>query len=518
MVNGNVPAHKPIEVTLLSDRKADLEVLFWRKNLVAAPKRCSHTVPRPPTRAHDPAYPNQIIAPNLSYITLTSKYSRPDPVGDPVFAEVLVSAHDDGEGCVWYTRDRIKLPFRLPLRLMAVSAGDHSIQVFELAITDDGNCPSPEEGRDAGVTHRHRRRSKRKHGSFGCGGGGGFEGIWLVSTSIDEIKILRDATPARPMEKCRLGMDNRGWSVLFLKPLALKPSWGAVSEISLSAIPVKTIPAGYYDPNHYSDGQLMEEEDEDGVWSEEIFFGPSGANAELVTPGFASRSSHHASNTTTCSDNRSGHYSYQCSDTIHNPRSPLNNLEEETPSTPHTSVIFSTSGRNSHPLTVASSLSPIVRCSSPLRACRPRSPSLVIAASQKGRVALFSLIRVGHESCIQLDDILPRKSEHSALGGRRRFIEGRKVGSSVHRGRGGRRINERPWRHSPLCVFVDGRGLSYVIGPEGSPERAWKVGRGGIGAGMGAGRLVGSRAHGAGECYGKVWSGLAWSQQSRHVR
>ncbi|CAZ82474.1 unnamed protein product [Tuber melanosporum] len=766
MVNRNLPAYKPIEVTFLSEQKVDLgEVSFWRNNLVAASKRHNHLyiALRSSIRVYSPAYPNQIIPPNLSYITLTSSFTPTGPgyidpaephainsltVGDLGFEEVLVSAHDDGDVCVWYTRDLSKLAFRLSVgesawgvalhkerRLMAVSANNHSIHVFELAITDDGDCPCPEEGTDAGLTHRHRRRRRRKRDSFGYDGGGGFQGMcnlngeplpgnddaskkrrkktstknktpttlkghgcnipnvsflddptgrWLVGTSIDGMVILWDVMTERPVEKCRLGMDNRGWSVLFLKPQAFKPvsniyealgrpvpeesqtSPEAPPRISLNAIGVKTISTDYYDPvtssqaqlsrmarawdispnpgahisglsttndllyqlamadagydedqyseeeededHDYSDGPYAEEEeDEDGGWSEgsaegevEVFFGPGGATVELVTTGSSeSGSSHHTSSTDTSSDDGSGHYSYQGSDAIHNPRSSLNfygpvqfvglvqgsdspsstsssspshpiqspivtttnptkrtrpssrclskshnystssnsgytsstsssssstdtDSEEETPAQPPTSLIFSTTGRNAHLLTVTSSLSPIVLCRSPLRTCQPHPSnrhryaanidrlnlchaipelSLVIAASQKGRVAVFRLTRVGDEYCMRLDDILPRESEFpgaitpggstALLGVAVGPIQGREVGSSVRRRRGGWRGNERRRRYRLMCVFVDGRVLSYEIGREGSPERAMEGGGGGMGVGMGVGGLGG---------------------------
>ncbi|KAG0633215.1 hypothetical protein HOY80DRAFT_653081 [Tuber brumale] len=144
-----------------------------------------------------------MISPNLSYISLTSSFTTTGPgyidpakphainslkVGGLGFEEVFLSADDDGDMCVGYTRDLSKLAFRSSVResawgvalhkdrrLRVVSANNHPMHVFELAITDDGNCPCPEEATDAGLTHRHRRR--RKRGLFGYDGGGGFEGM-----------------------------------------------------------------------------------------------------------------------------------------------------------------------------------------------------------------------------------------------------------------------------------------------------------------------------------------------------
>ncbi|PWW80477.1 hypothetical protein C7212DRAFT_172418 [Tuber magnatum] len=356
MVNRNLPAYKPIEITFLSEQKVDLgEVSFWRNNLVAASKRHNHlyVALRSSIRVYSPAYPNQIISRNIPYVTLASGSTRTGPgyidpaephainsltVGDLGFEEVLVSAHDDGDVCVWYTRDLSRLAFRLSVgesawgvalhkerRLVAVSANNHLIHVFELAMTDDGDCPCPGEGTNAGLAHRHRRRRRRKRGSFGCDGEGGFEGRcdlngkplvgnddaskkrrkkspmknktttilkghgcnipnvsflddptgrWLVGTSIDGMVVLWDVMTERPVEKCRLGMDNRGWSVLFLKPQAFKPvsniyealgkpvpeesqiSLEGPSRISLNAIGIKTISTDYYDPVPGSQAQL----------------------------------------------------------------------------------------------------------------------------------------------------------------------------------------------------------------------------------------------------------------------
>ncbi|KAG0640516.1 hypothetical protein HOY80DRAFT_1068744, partial [Tuber brumale] len=66
-------------------------------------------------------------------------------VGDLRYEEVLVSAHDDGDICIWYTSSLSELAFRLSVgesgwgvafhkdrRLGVVSANNHAIQVFEL--------------------------------------------------------------------------------------------------------------------------------------------------------------------------------------------------------------------------------------------------------------------------------------------------------------------------------------------------------------------------------------------------
>jgi len=108
---------------------------------------------------------------------------------------------------------------------------------------------------------------------------------------------------------------------------------------------------------------------------------------------------------------------------------------------------------------------------------------------------------MGDEYFMRLDDILPRESEcpgDIAPGGSTALlgvavgpIQGREVGSSVRRRRGGWRGNERRRRYRLMCVFVDGRVLSYEIGREGALERAVEGGGGGMGMGMGVGGLGG---------------------------
>ncbi|KAG0633214.1 hypothetical protein HOY80DRAFT_1107429 [Tuber brumale] len=78
----------------------------------------------------------------------------------------------------------------------------------------------------------------------------------------------------RRVEKCRLEMDNRVWSVLFLEPQAFKPvsniyqalgrpvpaesqmSSESPPQISPSAIDVEAISTDYYDPVTNSQAQL----------------------------------------------------------------------------------------------------------------------------------------------------------------------------------------------------------------------------------------------------------------------
>lgn len=110
-------------------------------------------------------------------------------VGELGFEEVLVSAHDDGDVCAWYTRDLRRIAFRLSVgvsawgialhkerRLLAVSANTRLIQVFELAIgrhaEDDEEYGSGDNDgvvfeEDSGRRKRRRRTESQSPGESG---------------------------------------------------------------------------------------------------------------------------------------------------------------------------------------------------------------------------------------------------------------------------------------------------------------------------------------------------------------
>lgn len=153
-----------------------------------------------------PKYPYQTIPSSQAYTTLSSAASPGaagfidyrDPhainsitIGELGFEEVLVSAHDDGDVCAWYTRDLRRIAFRLSVgvsawgvalhkerRLLAVSANTHLIQVFELAIgrhpEDDPEYDSAGDNNgsvfgeeDSGRRKRRRRTESRSPGESG---------------------------------------------------------------------------------------------------------------------------------------------------------------------------------------------------------------------------------------------------------------------------------------------------------------------------------------------------------------
>lgn len=120
-----------------------------------------------------PTFPRQLL-PETPHTILKSEQLVPSPgyideqhphainsltVGELGLEEVLVSAHDDGNVCVWYTRDLARIALRLSVgksawgvalhkarRLLAVSANSHVITVFELGVGK--NKPAAREARN----------------------------------------------------------------------------------------------------------------------------------------------------------------------------------------------------------------------------------------------------------------------------------------------------------------------------------------------------------------------------------
>lgn len=96
--------------------------------------------------------------------------------------------------------------------------------------------------------------------------------------------------------------------------------------------------------------------------------------------------------------------------------------------------------------------------------------SLVIAASQKGRAAIFRLTRVGDVFGMRLDTILPREDEVNERGRERRpsVLLGVAVSpvQERRRGRGGGLgvWGRKRWRL--MMVYIDGSINSYELGRE----------------------------------------------------
>ncbi|KAI5803117.1 hypothetical protein EDC01DRAFT_612247, partial [Geopyxis carbonaria] len=168
------------------------DVSYWRNNLIAGSKRYNYLfiALRSEIRVYAPQYPYQKI-PEKPLATLTSSPIVPSrgyidahhphainslTIGDLGTEEVLVSAHDDGDVCVWYTRDLKRMALRLSVgqsawgvalhqerRLLAVSANSHVITVFELAMAVDEDEVIEEvvSRKEGDVTFESIRRRKR---------------------------------------------------------------------------------------------------------------------------------------------------------------------------------------------------------------------------------------------------------------------------------------------------------------------------------------------------------------------
>lgn len=121
--------------------------------------------------------------------------------------------------------------------------------------------------------------------------------------------------------------------------------------------------------------------------------------------------------------------------------------------------------------------------------------SLVIAASQKGRAAVFRLTRVADDFCMRLDTILPREGAEGERGrGRERRPTSALLGVAVgpvqerRRPRGrGRMWGRRRWRL--MMVYMDGSVLSYELGREAGVMTVEGVEGGGLGT-LGVGGFV----------------------------
>lgn len=96
--------------------------------------------------------------------------------------------------------------------------------------------------------------------------------------------------------------------------------------------------------------------------------------------------------------------------------------------------------------------------------------SLVVAASQKGRAAIFRLTRVADDFCMRLDTVLPRESSGGERGRERRpsaALLG--VAVSPVQERRGPKCSEGMWgrkRWRLMMVYMDGSVLSYELGRE----------------------------------------------------
>lgn len=190
-------------------------------------------------------------------------------IGDLGIEEVLVSAHDNGDICLWYTRDLTRIAIRRNVgisawgvalhkekRLLAVSANSRHIYVFDLGVRSEelrANGPKREEG---GVTAIESKVLSQSHGLSNSNGSSDSaapiadkdvsesdaitewgnnpvrvlkghgnnipsisflddpSGNWLVGTSIDGKVIVWDIEKEEKAAETELGPGPREYGVL----------------------------------------------------------------------------------------------------------------------------------------------------------------------------------------------------------------------------------------------------------------------------------------------------------------
>lgn len=104
-------------------------------------------------------------------------------IGDLGIEEVLVSAHDDGDICLWYTRDLTRIAIRRNVgisawgialhkekRLLAVSANSCHIYVFDLGVRGEepeNKWAKMEEGADTVIESKGLPQPQRLNNSHG---------------------------------------------------------------------------------------------------------------------------------------------------------------------------------------------------------------------------------------------------------------------------------------------------------------------------------------------------------------
>lgn len=239
-------------------------ISYWRNNVVALSQHYNllFVAVRSAIHVYRPAFPNQRIPASGPYIILESEPSTNRPgfidathphginsltIGELGHAEVLVSAHDNGDVCVWYTAEiesprtghpRIAIRRHVresawgvaihpQRRLLAVSANSAEITVFELGMERDEvrDALSEETADKTSKRKTLRARTRRLKAPPFMGPSGMNEyslighnnnipnisflpdssGRWLVGVGIDGMVLLWDVYATRPVEKCKLG-------------------------------------------------------------------------------------------------------------------------------------------------------------------------------------------------------------------------------------------------------------------------------------------------------------------------
>ncbi|KAF8457161.1 hypothetical protein BGX38DRAFT_1139474 [Terfezia claveryi] len=270
----NNTAYSPVNISFLGQQKCIPRALRCRIHVYqptypsqAFPERPLHILDSEPSTTCigliEPRYPHAINS-----IT----------IGDLGVEEVLVSAHDDGDVCVWYTRDLTRIALRRNVgisawgvalhkgkRLLAVSANSHSIHVFHLGIGEK--------------EHKAERARRTASNDVEMGGNGTLNerpdepqwstnpvkilkghghnipsisflddasGNWLVGTSIDGMVIVWDIEKQEKAKETKLSNSEKGWSVLFLQLECFLPTRNEFEGLGRDVIR-KTRTEGAYD-------------------------------------------------------------------------------------------------------------------------------------------------------------------------------------------------------------------------------------------------------------------------------
>lgn len=167
-------------------------------------------------------------------------------IGDLGVEEVLVSAHDNGDVCVWYTRDLTRIALRRNVgisawgvalhkgkRLLAVSANSHWIYVFHLGIGNEEHRAERAKGtvfndmEMGGSGAIHERPDEPQWSSNPAKILKGHEhnipsisflddasGNWLVGTSIDGMVIVWDIEKGEKAKETMLSDSEYALSAL----------------------------------------------------------------------------------------------------------------------------------------------------------------------------------------------------------------------------------------------------------------------------------------------------------------
>ncbi|KAI5816003.1 hypothetical protein BZA77DRAFT_247476, partial [Pyronema omphalodes] len=436
-----------------------------------------------------PIFPYQTL-PETPYTVLTSEHldGRPgfintqDPhginsltIGELGSEEVLVSAHDDGDVCIWYTKNLSRIALRRNVgesawgvalhrerRLLAVSANTHDITVFELGVepmvrerkeqSDDED--SRETDRSIKILRGHENNIPNI--SFLDDA----SGRWLTATDIDGVVTLWDVYTRRMVESCQLGPRqpspepeyNRFYRSFYREPEFIaeddeeefpydldEATEGAISDTDEPSPPqspdpviepvpqIPALPPGE-GPDHYQGYSDTDTDSNDDSFSESYDESddiPDTDNDGVNVSPHESPSSY--STASSIPSSRPTYAAIAYSATI--PYPPPSN-DELDPAQPPLSYVFTTTEHNAY-LLPTHRLSPTVFCRQFVKILPPNNGqlemfdrlnmvihipelSIIVSATQAGRAGIFRLTRVGEDCVMRLDYVLPRVAQNYA--------------------------------------------------------------------------------------------------------